>query len=240
MTSLDGLREDKKSGQLFYSMECHFLPTFGWKEKICNFCRFSLRNSFVVFKVRAYAKENRQEMLRWFIIGREVSKFFRYLYIYIFFLCLLSAAILLCFRSLPGQLTLITKISQTNLTFNKSWKSGLGPVSRRFKPFWRGLREFEKKTKCSLRAGSLVQIRGKLFWRRSWHPARKSEPARGLLIFELRPFQGVQILSNGSKAKEVAGADVMLCCIRDQHQRSQFSWSRPLSFRQAAKITFAQ
>ena len=148
MTSLDGLREDRKSGQLCYSIECHFLPTCGWKEKICNFCRFSLRNSFVVFKVHAYAKENRQEMLRWFIIGREESKFLRYLYIYIFYVCcflqLFSTAL---YRSLPGQLTLITKTSQTNLTFKKSWKSGLGPVSPRFKPFWSGLREFEKKDK---------------------------------------------------------------------------------------------
>ena len=44
-------------------LECHFLPTFGREKKICNFCRFSLRNSFAVFKVRVYVEENRQDLL---------------------------------------------------------------------------------------------------------------------------------------------------------------------------------
>ena len=33
------------------------LPTRGWEEKMCGICRFSLRNSLAVFKVRAYVKE---------------------------------------------------------------------------------------------------------------------------------------------------------------------------------------
>ena len=41
------------------------LPTRGWEEKMCGFCRFSLRNSFAVLRsgaaapveVRAYVEE---------------------------------------------------------------------------------------------------------------------------------------------------------------------------------------
>jgi len=33
------------------------LPTRGWEEKMWGFCRFSLPNSFAVFKVRAYVEE---------------------------------------------------------------------------------------------------------------------------------------------------------------------------------------
>ena len=50
----------------------------------------------------------------------------------------------------------------------------------------------------------------------------ESEPARGLLIFELRPFQGVKILSTRSKAnvykltKRLALVDVVLNCVKGQ------------------------
>lgn len=63
-----------------------------------------------------------------------------------FFLCLLySAAILHCFRSLLGPLTPTANTHQTELTFNESWKSGLG-LSPRFKLFWRGVRASKIKT----------------------------------------------------------------------------------------------
>ena len=48
-----------------------------------------------------------------------------------------------------------------------------------------------------------------------------AEPARGLLIFELRPFQGVKTLSNKSKANVNKLTRSCMCrCYAKLHQRS--------------------
>ena len=72
----------------------------------------------------------------------------------------------------------------------------------------------------------LMRIRGKYIL--------AAEPARGLLIFELRAFQGVQTLTNRSKANvnKLTGSCMGRCFakphqrsnpVRNRHQRSPFA-----------------
>ena len=92
----------------------------------------------------------------------------------------------------------------------------------------------------SPREGSLVRMQGKLFWRRSRHPVRKSEPASGLLIFKLRPFQGVKILSNRSKANvnKLTGSCTCRCYAKlDQRSIGHFRVPKTLTFQNEAKGT---
>ena len=116
MTSLDCWREDRQSGQLCSSL----FQVVTWKKKICSFCHFSLQNSFAVSKFRAAGdvEEDGQEKPRWCIIrprGKLICAVFLFYYTLLF-----TAAH--CFRSLPGQLTVIT---------NKTLKGGrAGSASR--------------------------------------------------------------------------------------------------------------
>ena len=116
MTSLDCWREDRQSGQLCSSL----FQVVTWKKKICSFCHFSLQNSFAVSKFRAAGdvEEDGQEKPRWCIIrprGKLICA------VFLFYYTLLFAAAH-CFRSLPGQLTVIT---------NKTLKGGrAGSASR--------------------------------------------------------------------------------------------------------------
>ena len=59
--------------------------------------------------------------------------------------------------------------------------------------------------------GHLCECSGKTFWRLCCQTARKSEPANRLLIFELRPFQGVKILSNRIKANVIKLTGSCMC-----------------------------
>ena len=82
------------------------LPTRGWEEKMCGFCRFSLRNSFAVQGPCLCRR------------GKLVFA------VSVFFTFAVSAAILHCFRSLLGQLTPMTNTRQTKLILIKGGKVG--------------------------------------------------------------------------------------------------------------------
>ena len=128
MTSLDRRRENKESRQLWSLLECYFQGVAG--KKRCVVSVISVCNILLPY-LRSVPMSK-----RWVsFCGNCIS------------LCLLfSAAILHCFRSLLGPLTPTANTHQTELTFNESWKSGLG-LSPRFKHFWRGVRgeSFKKK-----------------------------------------------------------------------------------------------
>ena len=49
--------EEKRNRVGSYEVARMPRPTRGWEEKMCGFCRFSLRNYFAVFKVCAYVEE---------------------------------------------------------------------------------------------------------------------------------------------------------------------------------------
>ena len=102
----------------------------------------------------------------------------------------------------------------------------------------------------SLQAGSIVRMFGEKYFGSSASKQRGKVSKHMLWIFELCPFQGVKILSNRSKANEIKLTGSCICrChskvhqgsnpVRNKHQRHQFAWSGPLSFRQEAKVWFA-
>ena len=102
----------------------------------------------------------------------------------------------------------------------------------------------------SLQAGSIVRMFGEKYFGSSASKQRGKVSKHMLWIFELCPFQGVKILSNRSKANEIKLTGSCICRrhakghqvsnpVRNKHQRHQFAWSGPLSFRQEAKVWFA-
>ena len=108
-----------------------------WDEKICSFCRFSLRIFLAVFKGPCRdVEENGQEKPRWRLTwprGELICAVSLFLYI-----CCLS-------RHTPLDVFRVNWLRfQTNF---KRWKSGQG-LSPRFKPFWRGVRGESFKKKC--------------------------------------------------------------------------------------------
>ena len=93
---MDRRREDKQSRQFISLLEVS-LPARGWEEKMCNFCRFSLRNSFAILKVRTVmSKRMDKRSHAWSKLIFAVS---------LFLSVHLPFAAAHCFRSLPGQLT---------------------------------------------------------------------------------------------------------------------------------------
>ena len=65
---------------------------------MCSFCRFSLRNSVALFKVRAVMSKRMDKRSHAWPRGKLILE------VPLFFIHLLLAAAH-CFRSLPGQLT---------------------------------------------------------------------------------------------------------------------------------------